>query len=124
MSVSKSANSLNRWYKCTSQVGLDKLLALFDAHLSGRDIMVMEFYNYESRKTVYLRLAIECGLWQYAMLCMELAEVDVINVSKDFKDKTISNLQLLFTDGIFEFRNGSEVIQSGSMKWKILSTDD
>lgn len=47
----------NRWHKYTSQVGLDNLLAYFDGHLSGRDIMVMEFYNYESRKIVYLRLA-------------------------------------------------------------------
>lgn len=124
MSVSNPANSLNRWHKCTSQVGLDKLLAIFDGHLSGRDIMVMEFYYYESRRIVYLRLAIDCGLWQFAMLCIELAEVDTINVSNDFMDKTITNLQLHFTDGLFEFRNGSDVIQAGSMKWKFLSTDD
>ena len=86
--------------------------------------MVMEFYNYESRRIVYLRLSIECGLWQFAMLCMEMAEVEVIKVSKDFKDKTISNLQLHFTDGLFEFRNGPDVIQACSMKWKFLSTDD
>lgn len=86
--------------------------------------MVMEFYYYESRRIVYLRLAIDCGLWQFAMLCIELAEVDTINVSNDFMDKTITNLQLHFTDGLFEFRNGSDVIQAGSMKWKFLSTDD
>lgn len=114
----------NRWHKCTSQVGLDNLLAIFDGHLSGRDIMVMEFFNYESRKIVYLRLAIECGLWEFAMLCMEMAKVEVINISKDFKDKTISNLQLHFTDGLFEFRNGSDIIQACSLKWKFLSIDD
>ena len=124
MPVSYLANSLNRGHKCTSQVGLDKLLAFFDGHLSGRDIMVMEFYYYESRRIVYLRLAIECGLWQFAMLCMEMAEVEVINVSKDFKDKTITNLQLHFTDGLVEFQNGSDVILASSMKWRFLSNDD
>ena len=58
------------------------------------------------------------------MLCIELAEVDTINVSNDFMDKTITNLQLHFTDGLFEFRNGSDVIRACSMKWKFLSTDD
>lgn len=117
-------NSLNRWHKCTSQVGLDKLLALFDGHLYGRDIMVMEFYNYESQNIVYLRLAIECGFWQFAMLCMEMADVDNVNVSKDFKDKTISDLQLQVTDGLFEFRNGPDIIRAGSIRWKFLSPDD